>query len=337
VPSPLLAGGVHVWYVQTWNPAGYGPWSNNVQPTNFNTTTTPPVAAVLSEPIGNILEDYTPTYQWGKVTGATYYRLYVSGPSGVVLDQWYLASVICTTATCSVTSPTTLVGGNYVWYVQTYSPAGYGPWSNNTQPTNFNTTVPAVPAAAVLTTPKNNIGTDYNPTYTWGKVATATYYRLYVSGPSGVVLDQWYLASSICPDTTCSVVSPTLGGGAHVWYVQTYNPSGYGPWTAATNFSTTIPTIPAGATLTAPTGTITSHTPTYTWNKVSMATWYRLYVKGPSGLVKDQWYQAVSVCNTTTCSVASPALESGDHIWWVQTYNSVGYGPWRSAAFKVSP
>ncbi len=47
--------------------------------------------------------------------------------------------------------------------------------------------------------------------------------------------------------------------------------------------------------------------------------------------------QASSVCDATTCSVVSPTLTSGDHIWWVQTYNSAGYGPWKSATFKVSP
>ncbi len=339
VVGPTLAGGAYAWYVQTWNPTGFGPWSNNTQPTNFNTTLTPPAAAVLTAPKGDIGMNYTPTYTWGKVSGATYYRLYVSGPSGVVLDQWYQAGSVCDATTCSVASPI-LAGGAYVWYVQTYSPAGYGPWSNNTQPTNFNTTTIALPAAAVLTAPKGNIGTDYNPTYTWNNVVTATRYRLYVSGPGGVVLDQWYPAANICGVSTCSVLSPTLGGGAYVWYVQTYNQSGFGPWSnnaQPTDFTTTTPTIPAGAVLTTPTGTIASLTPTYTWNRVNMATWYRLYVKGPYGVVRDQWVQAVSICNASTCSVPSPTLTNGDHIWWVQTYNSAGYGPWKKGTFKVSP
>jgi hypothetical protein len=119
--------------------------------------------------------------------------------------------------------------------------------------------------------------------------------------------------------------------------VQTYNPAGYGLKSVKTKFSTATQTIPAATSLTAPIGTITNRTPTYTWEKVEMATWYRLYVRGPSGLVKDQKVQAVNVCNSTTCSVASPTLESGDHIWWIQTYNVAGYGPWKSATFKVSP
>ncbi len=75
-------------------------------------------------------------------------------------------------------------GGAFAWYVQTWNPAGYGPWSNNTQPTNFTTTVPTQPPAAVLIEPKGDIGSNYTPTYKWDKVTTATWYRLYVSGPT---------------------------------------------------------------------------------------------------------------------------------------------------------
>ena len=123
---------------------------------------------------------------------------------------------------------------------------------------------------------------ELHPHLQLGKVATATYYRLYVSGPGGVVLDQWYQAVNICNATTCSVASPTLAGGAYSWYVQTYSPAGYGPWsnnTQPTNFNTTMRTVPLGAVLTTPTGTITSTNPIYTWNKANMAVWYRLYVR----------------------------------------------------------
>jgi hypothetical protein len=240
------------------------------------------------------------------------------------------------------------------WYVQTYSPAGYGPWSNTTggvtQPMRFSTAM-ALPAATTLLTPgavnpaiPTDIGTNYNPTYSWDKITGATYYRLYVSGPSGVVLDQWYPATSIC-SSGCSVISPTLGGGIYSWYVQTYGPAGYGPWSNTVSgvvqpmrFSTATPTIPAGATLTAPINSPAGHTPTYTWTKVDMATWYHLYVKGPGGVVvKDQWYASSSVCVFSTCTIVSPTLESGFHTWWIQTYNAAGYGPWKNSTFTVSP
>ena len=98
-------------------------------------------------------------------------------------------------------------------------PSGYGKWSNNTQPTNFNTST-TLHVAATFIEPKNDVGTEFYPNYKWGKVDTATYYHLYVSGPSGRVRDQWYKASDICLDTSCSVRSPLLGVGSHVWYVQ---------------------------------------------------------------------------------------------------------------------
>ncbi len=200
----------------------------------------------VPSPIGDIGTNYNPVYAWNKVADATWYRLFVSGPGGkVILDQWYKASSICDDTLCLVTpGPSfTLGGGNYAWYVQSYSAAGYGPWSARM---DFNTTIPSLPGAATLVSPKGDIGTNYNPTYTWNKVPTVTWYRLYVSGPKGkVVLDQWYEASKICLGTIVGVGmhggKSDVGGGAYVWYVQTWNPAGYGPWSnnaQPTNFTT---------------------------------------------------------------------------------------------------
>ncbi len=51
-----------------------------------------------------------------------------------------------------------------------------------------------------MTLPVHNadLGTNYNPTFTWKKVDNAIYYHLYVPGPAGVVKDQWYQSSAIC-------------------------------------------------------------------------------------------------------------------------------------------
>jgi len=350
-PSVILGGGAYSWYVQTWSPAGYGPWSNNTQPTNFSTTATPPGAVTLIYPAQaeTIGTDFTPTYTWSKVPTAVWYRMYVSGLSGVVIDQWYQASSVCGQDTCSVMPSATLGVGTYSWYIQTWNTAGYGPWSNGELPTNFTTTVSAAPSAATLIYPVSPIGTDYTPTYQWNKVDTSVWYRMYVSGPSGVVIDQWYQATSICetddadPNTTetCSVTPTTiLGGGAYEWYVQTQNPTGYGPWSnngMATNFSTTPPALPAAATLIAPDGTTVIYSPTYQWSKVDMAVWYHLYVSGVNGVIHDQWYQGVNVCDASACSVTlANALESGNYTWWVQTYSLAGYGPWSSKNFTVA-
>jgi hypothetical protein len=256
----------------------------------------------------------------------------------MILDKWYPSS-ICATSTCTVDKPVTLGGGSHSWWIRTWNSAGYGPWSTTA---SFSTTMPTPPTDVKLndpaTIPQNgaSLETNYTPSFTWKKVDTATWYELYISGPNGMILDKWY-PSSICVGSTCTVDKPvTLGGGSHSWWIRTWNSAGYGPWSTTASFSTTMPTVPAAVSNLLPTGTSTN-APTFTWDIVNMATSYRLYVKGPSGVIKDQWYRSVDICDTTTCSVSSSTLNNGDYIWWVQTYNSVGYGPWKSSSFKVSP
>jgi hypothetical protein len=237
-----------------------------------------------------------------------------------------------------VVSPVLKVG-SHVWWLQTYNPVGYGPWVSQTF-----TTATGTPGGATLLEPNNTAPlTNYTPTYKWSKVDTVTSYRLQVVGPgNAIVLDKWYTASTICDVPTagvCSVAGPTLKAGSHTWWVQTYNPAGYGPW-ASQNFSTSTDT-PAGATLLEPNNTapLTNYTPTYKWNKVDKATYYRLLVRGPGNvLVLDKWYATSSVCDVPIvgeCSVVSPALKGGSQVWWMQTYNPAGYGPWASQAFST--
>src|SRR6185295_7515010 len=120
--------------------------------------------------------------------------------------------------------------------------------------------------------------TTATPAYQWGAVAGSTWYQLWVNGPSGTVVQQWYTNQQAnCPGGagTCSV-TPTvqLQNGAHQWWVQTYDASGYGPWSAAKAFTVVIP--PPAPTLISPTGTIGTRTPAYRWNAASGATGYDL-------------------------------------------------------------
>jgi hypothetical protein len=89
---------------------------------------------------------------------------------------------------------------------------------------------------------------------------------------------------------------------------------------------------PGPATLVSPSGTVSS-TPSFTWNAVSAATWYDLWVQPGGGApLLQQWYESSTVCGASTCTV-SPAIAlagSTAYTWWVQTYNGNGYGPWSS-------
>jgi hypothetical protein len=97
-------------------------------------------------------------------------------------------------------------------------------------------------------------------------------------------------------------------------------------------------TAPGQASLTSPSGPATNQ-PTYSWDEVPGATWYYLWVDGPSGNVIKQWYTAAEAnCDGSTCSVTpGVTLGSGEHKWWIQTWNDAGYGPWSEAVIFETP
>jgi hypothetical protein len=327
-PATALGSGTYTWWVQTWNSGGFGPWSSGL---NFTVATPPlPNPATLVTPTGDIGTEYSPEYRWNEVDGTTWYYLYINGPSGKVLDKWYQASEICAALVCTITPDIELGGGTHTWWVQTWNGAGYGPWSSEKI---FNTALPTIPGAATLIAPADNIGTDYSPEFRWNKDVGVTWYYLWINGPSGKVLDKWYPESAICAASVCTVTPDIeLDGGTHTWWVQTWNTAGYGPWSSAKIFNTTMPTLPGATTLIAPVNNIgTQRSPEYRWNEVMGATWYYLYVNGPSGKVLDKWYPESAICTASVCTVA-PDIKSGGgtHTWWVQTWNSAGYGPWSS-------
>ena len=87
-----------------------------------------PIAAVPQLPFGTIATS-TPTYTWELVNGSTYYRLWVSGPSGKIIGEWYKAADLCSGEICRVTPSVVLIDGTYWWWILTWNPSGYGPWS----------------------------------------------------------------------------------------------------------------------------------------------------------------------------------------------------------------
>jgi len=106
------------------------------------------------------------------------------------------------------------------------------------------------------------------------------------------------------------------------------------------SFTTPIPNPPAAATLISPSGTINDTTPTYTWNAVSEATWYQLYVNDSIGNKIQQWYTSAAVgcgSGTGTCSVTPTIEVLGACQWWVRTYNGAGSGPWSAPLSFTTP
>jgi len=283
-----------------------------------------PGAASQVSPSGTI--SGTPVYKWNAVSNATHYYIYVNGAG-----NWYTAgSAGCASGTgiCSIAGAA-LAPGSYTWYVVTYNSSGVGPLSSGM---NFTVAAPVPPPAATQISPTGTVTSA--PTYTWFAVASASHYVVYLSNGALTVLTAGE-AGCGTGIGTCTFAGPPLVSGAYAWYVLTWNSSGAGAWSAGLAFTVASTALPAAATQVSPSGTI-SGAPTYTWNAVSNASLYFLYVNGDL-----TWYlpgEAGCGSGTGTCSVAGAALPSGGHTWYVLTYNSNGVGPWSTGmGFTVTP
>ena len=196
----------------------------------------PPGAATLISPSGSI-ETSTPAYSWNSVASSTWYYLWVQDSSGVKIQQWYTSTQVgCSGGgTCSITPAAAVADGGANFWIQTWNADGYGPWSAASA-----FAVGGMPIAATLIAPT---GTTMNtsPAYSWNAVANSSWYYLWVQDSGGVKVQQWYTAAQAnCGGGTgtCSVMpASVLVPGAAQFWVQTWNAVGFGPWSAAGNFT----------------------------------------------------------------------------------------------------
>ncbi len=200
------------------------------------------------------------------------------------------------------------------------------------------------PPAPVLVSPATT-GITNTVTYRWNSASTATWYRIYVSGPGGV-REAWVTAASAgCSGGGVCTWAPTgsaeagvpwsLGNGNYTWWARGWVGGISGPWSTSRAFTVGPPVAP---TLVSPSAVSATNPVVYRWNSVPNATWYRLYVSGPGGN-RAQWFTAASAgcagggtCQLTPTGNAESAipwqLSAGSHTWWVAGWNSAGQGPW---------
>jgi hypothetical protein len=172
------------------------------------------------------------------------------------------------------------------------------------------------------------------PTYTWNAVATASYYFIYLSN-GALTYYSTSAAGCISGTGTCSITGAPLVSGNYTWFVLGYNSGGVGPLSTGMNFTVVSAALPAAATLVSPNGAV-SGAPNYTWNAVSNAALYFLYVNG----VLTYYLPTDAGCGTGlgTCSIAGTALPTGSYTWYVLTWNNNGVGPWSAGMnFMVTP
>jgi len=267
-------------------------------------------------------------FSWNKVADATWYYLWIGNNNGAhVLDIWVDAANVCTGAVCSVMPGVTMGGGAYSWFLQSWNiDGGYSLWSGA-----YGFTVAVPPGLATPIAPTGTI-TAATPSFSWNAVSDAAWYYLWVSGPEGYVMDQWYATGAICAAGVCSVTPGlNLYAGAYRWWIQAWSTTGgYGNWTNEIPFSVNIPN--PTPTQIAPIGTVVGPSVTYSWNRVPGVTWYYIWISNTAGpKLLDQWVSAASACVGNTCSL-TPILSYravDQYRWWIQSWSAAGgYSPW---------
>jgi hypothetical protein len=152
-PTTALPQGAAQWWIQTWNDAGYGPWSDAMM---FMVTNGAPGKAGLISPSGTV-NTATPAYVWNAVASATWYQLWVNDSmnSGKIITWYTAAQAGCSvgTGTCSISPVTALASGTAQWWIQTWNEGGYGPWSNGMV---FNVAIAGSSGKGMQMSPKGN-------------------------------------------------------------------------------------------------------------------------------------------------------------------------------------
>jgi hypothetical protein len=170
--------------------------------------------------------------------------------------------------------------------------------------------------------------------------ALRTYTITATAGPNGSISPQGTVtvgyganqSFTITPNPCYEVANVTIDG-ASVGAVTSYT---FNNVTANHTLNASFVLVPPeAATLVSPTGKISDTTPIYTWNAVPGATKYYLFVNDATGSrIRTSYTATQSGCasGTGTCSITpSTVLTLGTVKWWIQTWNTAGYGPWSSS------
>jgi len=305
-PETDLRGGEYTWWVQTYH-GGPGAWS---APKTFTIPLALPEKIVLESPADTIDTD-NPAFEWQADAHATWYRLMVQRNGAAFYNHWYQGMTSCTPAK-------TFPMGRYQWWVHGWSPDGRGPWSD---PGSF---------TYGLSEPIAPTGVASNPTpqFTWTEQAAADWYLVHVTRNGAFYRKKWV------QNTTALTFPAEFAYGNYRWWVQTWNPNGFGPWSDAAAFCLGKPVAVAGS----------ANQVRWDNEPTSDADWYQVRIDDVSGggrtAARDWWFERSATADLG-CGIRaiapSPALPAGAYEWSIRAWDRTrGTGPWSAAqAFSV--
>ncbi|MCX6162269.1 MAG: dockerin type I domain-containing protein, partial [Ignavibacteriae bacterium] len=240
--TPLLN---YFWKVRAKNDAGWGAFSTTF---TFNTIGVPG-QVVLSYPVNNAVNlPVNLTFLWRKATDQTNFAQNIfNNPKtlhtlNTVSNYWFelaadssFTNLIIRDSTLTDTTKSVTSLGNltsYFWRVKAKNELG---WGNFSAWFKF-TTIPAVPAAPILSSPLNgSTGNQLSLILQWRKSAYATAYKLQLATDSlfnNLVLNDSTLTDSLRTVTGLNLLS------TYYWRVNAGNIAGTGVYSSVWNFRT---------------------------------------------------------------------------------------------------
>jgi CSLREA domain-containing protein len=203
------------------------------------------------------------------------------------------------------------------------------------------------PIAPTLLTPSGSITTS-TPLFRWNPINGSSFYMVWLNDAAGNIIYQTqYPSGVVCATTPCSVLLDVYPGklwnGNYTWWVKAYNAAGWGPWSTAKNFTVNEAPPPAPI-LKAPTTTVLTSWPDFTWTPSVRATAYVLSISNATGTVFQQTYDSwfyywtnTGLCVGNQCKVLDPIqLWNGSYTFSVQAYGPGGFSTWNTQAFSVN-
>lgn len=233
---------------------------------------------ILTSPSGQA-GNAAPQFSWNSVAGVTQYEVYVTDLTvGGAVDQ----TVTGTSWTPSTPLPS---GHRFRWWLR----GADGAWTDSL---DFTVGLPGlVGPSGPVTTAK--------PALTWTGVAGVAQYEIYVQDlVSGQAIDE------NVSGTTWTPALPLAAGHSYRWWVRGLD----GAWTDSLDFTVGMP-VP-----TAPSGQVSTVTPTLSWSGVTGVAQYEIFVQD---LTNGSWVDE-NVSGTTWAP--STMLESGhSYRWWIRS------------------
>ncbi|MBX9678123.1 MAG: hypothetical protein K2X38_05110 [Gemmataceae bacterium] len=284
-------------------------------------------AALGVGPVGDTVA-VRPSFTWQPIAGADHYEVWVDDLTSKTSQAVRNFAIVGTSweSTVSLT-----VGNNYRWWVRGWN-------LTHTIPSDWSAQTDFTVSAMSKVTPLAPSGSTSSgsPTFSWTGIQGAAYYDVWVdnvsTGQSQVVRNQTATGTSWTPSYVFST------GDSYRWWIRALDSTktNIGAWSDSLDFSVSAIAKP---NLTAPLGNgIASTKPTFTWDVVTGATRYDIWVNnsttGESQVLRNR--------NATTNSwTASTALTPGQtYRWWVQAYDASGNNPseWSDTGeFRIDP